>query len=91
MPAVGSLVKLDFSKYKLVITPAKDKVEEVAIRFGTFAQTVIDFMIVAAAIFVVIKLMNAAKRKQEEAPPAPAATPEDIQLLREIRDELRNR
>lgn len=91
MPAVGSIVKLDFSKYKLVITPAADKVEEVAIRFGTFAQTIIDFTIVAAAIFMVIKLMNSAKRKQADAPAAPAPTPEDIQLLREIRDELRNR
>lgn len=91
MPAIGSLVKLDFSKYKFVITPAAEKVDEVAIRFGTFAQTIIDFTIVAAAIFMVIKLMNAAKRKQAEAPPEPAATPEDIQLLREIRDELRNR
>ena len=91
MPAIGSIVKVDFSKYKYVITPAADKVEEVAIRFGTFAQTIIDFTIIAAAIFLVIKLMNAAKRKQEEAPAAPAPTPEDIQLLREIRDELRNR
>ncbi len=91
MPAVGSIVKLDFSKYKFVITPAADKVEEVAIRFGTFAQTVIDFTIVAAAIFAVIKLMNAAKRKQAETPAAAPAPAEDILLLREIRDELRNR
>lgn len=91
MPAIGSLVKVDFSRYKYVITPAADKVEEVAIRFGTFAQTIVDFTIVAAAIFMVVKLMNAAKKKQAEAPPAPAATPEDVLLLREIRDELRNR
>ncbi len=92
MPSIGKLVNLgDLSKYKLVVTPAADKVEEVAIRFGNFAQTIIDFTIIAAVIFAVIKLMNTLKRKQEEAPAAPAPTPEDIQLLREIRDELRNR
>lgn len=91
MPAVGSLVKVDFSRYKLTIAKATENSEEVAIRFGTFAQTIFDFTLVAACIFLVIKLMNAAKRKQETAPAAPAPTPEDIQLLREIRDELRNR
>ncbi|MDZ4657063.1 MAG: large conductance mechanosensitive channel protein MscL [Bythopirellula sp.] len=53
--------------------------------WGAFAQNVLDFVIVAAAIFAMIKVMNSLK-KTEPAPPA--ATPEDIVLLREIRDSL---
>ncbi|MCC6512244.1 MAG: large-conductance mechanosensitive channel protein MscL [Pirellulaceae bacterium] len=92
MPAVGKIVgNVDFSRYKLVLTQAAEGKEEVAIRFGTFGQTVFDFTVVAAAIFMVIKLMNAAKRKEAAAPAAPAPTPDDILLLREIRDELKKR
>lgn len=60
------------------------------VKFGAFLQTVIDFLLIAVCLFVVIKLMNTAKAKMEakapDAPPPP--TPEDIQLLREIRDSL---
>lgn len=55
---------------------------------GAFAQSIIDFIIVAFAIFMMIKLMNSLQKKKEEAPAAPPPTPEDIQLLREIRDSL---
>ncbi|MEQ8210875.1 MAG: large-conductance mechanosensitive channel protein MscL [Lacipirellulaceae bacterium] len=98
MPAVGLVTGgVDFSamKYKLqeavpavkdaegnVTTPA---VEEVAINYGTFINTAIDFLIIAFAIFMAIKAMNSMKKKEEEAPKAP---PEDVQLLREIRDSL---
>lgn len=60
--------------------------------YGSFAQSIIDFLIIAAAIFVAIKIMNRV-REQFEGPaedPAPKAPPEDIQLLREIRDSLKN-
>jgi len=50
---------------------------------------VVDFTIIAFAIFIVIKLMNRLQRKKEEAPAAPAAPPEDVLLLREIRDLLK--
>ena len=60
-----------------------------AIGYGSFLQTVLDFIIIAFAIFMMIKLMNSVKRKQAEAPAAPAAPAEDIVLLREIRDSLR--
>ncbi len=53
---------------------------------GIFLQAVIDFILIAFVLFIVIKAMNAAKKKEEAAP---AATPEDIQLLREIRDSLK--
>jgi len=60
--------------------------------YGSFIQAIVNFVIVAFAVFMIIKAMNTAKRKKEEAPAAPAApapTPEDIQLLREIRDSLK--
>ncbi len=60
-----------------------------ALAYGNLLQTILDFIIIAFAIFIVIKLMNAAKRKQDEAPATPPAPPEDIVLLREIRDALK--
>lgn len=56
---------------------------------GIFLQAVINFFLIAFVLFLIIKAMNAAKKKEAEAPAAPAATPEDIQLLREIRDALK--
>jgi large conductance mechanosensitive channel len=58
------------------------------LKYGPFLQTTLDFIIVAFAIFMMVRLMNALQRKKEEAPAAPAPTPEDIALLREIRDSL---
>ena len=57
--------------------------------YGNFVQSVVNFVVVAFAVFMIIKAMNSAKKKKEEAPAAPAPTPEDIQLLREIRDSLK--
>jgi large conductance mechanosensitive channel len=56
-----------------------------------FVNTVIEFVIVAFALFLVIKAMNRLKRKQEEAPEEEAPPPEDVQLLTEIRDLLKAR
>lgn len=56
---------------------------------GLFIQAVIDFILIAFVLFMVIKAMNSMKKKEEAAPAAPAPTPEDIQLLREIRDALK--
>ena len=53
---------------------------------GIFLQAVVDFILIAFVLFLIIKAMNLAKKKEEAAP---AATPEDIQLLREIRDSLK--
>jgi len=59
------------------------------IKYGQFLQTVLDFIIIAFAIFMVVKAMNAAKKKEEAKPAAPTAPPEDVVLLREIRDALK--
>lgn len=68
-----------------VVAPA------VTLNYGAFLQTVFDFTIIAFAIFMVIKAMNALKRKQEEAPPAPPEPSDEAKLLAEIRDLLKQR
>ena len=59
--------------------------------YGNFITILINFLILAWVVFLMVKLINRMRRKQEAAPDAPAPTPEDIALLREIRDELRKR
>ena len=61
------------------------------LRYGVFINAVINFVIVAFAIFLLIKQVNRFKKKQEEAPAAPPAPPADVVLLTEIRDLLKNR
>lgn len=87
MPVVGKFTGgMDFSAMKFVLQEAtKEGAAEVAINYGMFINTAIDFLIIAAAIFMAIKVMNSLQKKEEEAPKDP---PEDITLLREIRDSL---
>ena len=88
MPPLGKLIGgVDFSAFKWVLTPAGgDGKGEVAILYGAFINTMIQFLIVALAIFIVVKAINKISRKQEDAPAAPAA---DVVLLTEIRDLLK--
>ncbi len=96
MPPIGLLTGgADFSQLKWVLKPADvsdpaHKVAEVAIGYGAFLNTLIQFAIIAIAIFMVVKAINRMTRKPEAAP-APPPTPEDVLLLREIRDSLRSR
>jgi large conductance mechanosensitive channel len=89
MPPIGLLVGgVDFSSYKWVLQAAgADGKGEVAVQFGAFLNTIIQFAIVALAIFLVVKLMNRLIRKQEDVPAPPAP---DVVLLTEIRDLLKN-
>lgn len=102
MPPIGKLMgNVDFSQLKYVLqdgaaevkNPAGDivtpAVAEVAIKYGAFLNTVIDFIIVAFVMFMVIKMMNRLKKKQEEAPAAPPAPSNEEILLTEIRDLLK--
>ncbi len=94
MPPIGLLTGgIDFADKKFVIQSAVMEAEkvvtpEVAIGYGEFINAMIQFIIVAWALFLVIKAMNRIKKKAEAAPP-PAAPPEDVVLLREIRDLLK--
>ncbi len=95
MPPIGLLMGgIDFADKKFVIQTAileGDKIvrPEVAIGYGEFINTLIQFIIVAWALFLVIKTMNRLKRKQAEVPAAAPEPSEDVLLLREIRDLLR--
>ncbi len=90
MPPIGLLLGgIDFSNLKLVLKPADmaTKSAEVAIRYGVFINTIIQFLIVAAAIFLVVRAINSLRR-QKAAEPAPAAPTTSEALLVEIRDLL---
>lgn len=91
MPAVGAFTKgASVSDWKYVIQPAqldsagKEVAAELAIRYGAFIQTFIDFVLIALVIFLFLKAYNRVR-----APAAAAAVPEDVLLLREIRDLLK--
>ena len=88
MPPIGNLIGgIDFSAYKVVLTEAGvDGKGEVAIQYGAFLNTMIQFAIIAFAIFLVVKAINRLNRKEEAAPEAP---PADVVLLTEIRDLLK--
>lgn len=92
MPLIGLLVGgKDFTQWKWVLSPANEALgkAEVALTYGNFIQVIFDFIIIAFCIFLVVKAINKAKKPKEEPAPEPPATPEDIQLLREIRDSLK--
>ena len=91
MPPIGLATGgVDFSNLKWVLKPADpaNKVAEVAIQYGAFINTVITFLIIALAIFLMVKAINRVSRKPEAAPAAP---PADVVLLTEIRDLLRTK
>mgnify|MGYP001426052344 CR=1 FL=1 len=90
MPPIGLLVGgMDFSNLAITLREKTDTAAAVQINYGAFINTLIDFLIVAFAIFLLVKGINSLKRKQEAAPPPPPAP--EVVLLTEIRDALRNR
>jgi large conductance mechanosensitive channel len=90
MPPIGMLVGgVDFKDLKFVIQEAVGATPAVSINYGNFIQVTFDFLIVAFSIFMVIKLMNSAKKKKDAAPAEPPAPTEDQKLLTEIRDLLK--
>jgi large conductance mechanosensitive channel len=93
MPPIGVLVGgIDFKEFKLVIKAATDQAPAVTINYGAFLNTLIDFAIVAFALFLVIKAintMNNLKRKEDARTAAATPPPADIVLLTEIRDLLK--
>ena len=92
MPPVGLLLGgVNFTNLKLVLGPPLAGGEPVTLNYGNFIQVLVDFLIVAFAIFLVIKAINRMKRKEEAAPAAPPAPTRDQQLLTEIRDLLKAR
>ena len=83
MPLVGIIIGgLDFTSLSI-------KIKDSEILYGSFIQNIVDFLIIAACIFTVIKIMNKFKKQKIAEEPAPVETPEDIKLLTEIRDLLK--
>ena len=98
MPVIGLLVGgLNFAQLAITLKAAeiaadgKEIAPAVLFKYGAFIQTVVDFTIIAFAIFVVIKLMNKLQKKEEEAPAAPPPPSDEVVLLQEIRDLLKQR
>ena len=81
MPAVGALGRVDFKSLAIQVGEAK-------ILYGKFIQSCVDFVIIAAAIFLAVKLLNHLRRKEEQKP---AEAPRQEKLLEEIRDLLKNK
>ena len=98
MPPIGLITGSSFEDAKVVLraaevdtTTGETLKEAITLNWGSFVQTTVDFFIIALCIFLLIKAMNSFRKQKEEEPAAPAPTPEDIELLREIRDELKRR
>ena len=90
MPPIGMLMGgVDFGDLAVTLQEASGDVAAVTLNYGSFIQTVIDFLIIAFAIFMVIKAMNNMKKKEEEAPAAPPKPSAEEVLLTEIRDALK--
>jgi len=101
MPPIGMVLgKVDFSNLFLVLkspavpgdhttVEAAQKAGAVTLNYGVFINNVISFVIVAWAVFLLIKLINRLRREEPAPPAAPAEPPEEVKLLREIRDALR--
>jgi large conductance mechanosensitive channel len=83
MPTVGAIGRVDFKSLAVQVGEAK-------ILYGKFIQTCVDFMIIAAAIFLMVKVINELRRRYEDKPPA-ATPPRQEQLLEEIRDLLKKK
>ncbi len=91
---------VDFSQKFIVLGENPDNLQSLdlltkagvnVLTYGNFLTILLNFIILAWVVFLMVKMINRMRRKQEEAPAAPAATPEDVALLREIRDELKKR
>jgi large conductance mechanosensitive channel len=95
MPPIGMLIGgVDFTELKVVLKDASvdqagNVINAVTLNYGTFIQTALDFLIVAFAIFLMIKAMNQMKKKEETAPAPPPEPSKEEKLLTEIRDLLK--
>ncbi len=87
MPPIGLLIGgVNFTDLKITI-----KDPDVAINYGNFLQATFDFIIIAFAVFMLIKLINRVNSKKEEEKPVEKVVSEDVKLLTEIRDLLKNK
>jgi large conductance mechanosensitive channel len=92
MPPLGYLIGgVNFSHMQIVLREASETLPAVTLKYGVFLQAILDFLIVAMAVFALIKMINRLKRQQAAAPPpVPAEPPRQELLLAEIRDLLKD-
>lgn len=92
MPPIGMLLGgVDFTSLALTLKKATPDAEAVMLKYGAFVQSVVDFLIIAFAIFMMVRWMNRLKKKEEATPAAPPKPSSEEVLLTEIRDLLRNK
>ncbi|MDO9141789.1 MAG: large-conductance mechanosensitive channel protein MscL [Methylobacter sp.] len=92
MPPIGVLIGgVDFTNLAITLKEATEGAPAVTLNYGNFIQTMVDFTLIAFAIFMAVKLINSLKKKQEEAPAAPPEPSKEELLLTEIRDLLKNK
>ena len=92
MPPIGLIIGgVNFTNLTITIKEAAGDAAAVTINYGNFIQTLFDFLIIAFAIFMVIKGMNSLTKKKEEAPAEPPAPTREEMLLTEIRDALQKK
>jgi large conductance mechanosensitive channel len=90
MPPLGMLLgNVDFSDLAITLKQASGEVAAVTLSYGKFVQAVVDFVIVAFAIFMVVKAMNSLKKQEQKAPATPPEPSKEETLLTEIRDLLK--
>jgi len=87
MPPIGYILGgIDLSHLHIVLKDATETAAAITWNYGAFFNTIVDFVIIAFAVFMMVKQMNKLQKKEEAKPTAP---PEDVLLLREIRDALK--
>lgn len=92
MPPIGiALGGVNFKDLQFVLKAAVDKTPEVAVRYGAFVQTILDFAILALIIFLMVRAMNNLKKAEALAPATPPEPSAQEKLLMEIRDALKQR
>jgi large conductance mechanosensitive channel len=91
-PPLGYLIGgVDFTDLAVTLPALRDGAEDVTVRYGVFLQAAFDFIIVAFAIFLLVKMINRLRRTEEAKPAEPPAPPRQEVLLEEIRDLLKQR
>jgi large conductance mechanosensitive channel len=92
MPVFGVILGgINLTHLKYTIKPAIGDSAEVAILYGSFIQTIVDFLIIAFSIFLFVKLLSLWKKKEQEASTAPPSPSPEVKLLEEIRDLLKTK
>lgn len=92
MPVIGAIFGgINFTSLRWVIREATETQAEASLNYGNFIQAVVNFLLVAFVIFLLVKGLNSFHKKKEEAPAPEPKPSEEVLLLREIRDELKNK